>query len=91
MSDVRSSEWKPMREVTIDTDVALLVSDETGTYRLPFACKRTAGGWINAKTGSHLTVEPVAWQSFPRGGIHWKAKKFAIPSTIPGAKLVNRA
>jgi hypothetical protein len=56
-----SPDWQPIETCPADEDVSLLVSDAKGEYRLPFNCKRTSMGWVNALTGSLLSVEPVKW------------------------------
>ena len=56
-----SPDWQPMETCPADKDVSLLVFDAKGEYRLPFNCKRTSNGWVNALTGSLLAVEPVKW------------------------------
>ena len=57
-----SPDWQPIETCPSDEDVTLLVSDGSAQpYRLPFNCKRTSDGWVNAKTGSLLTVEPTRW------------------------------
>jgi hypothetical protein len=44
-----------------DTNVAVQVRDPSGTYVLPFPCRRTKDGWTNAN-GSPLAVEIVGWR-----------------------------
>jgi hypothetical protein len=56
-----SPDWQPIDTCPVDEEVSLLVSDEKGEYRLPFNCRRTSDGWVNALTGGLLTVEPVKW------------------------------
>jgi hypothetical protein len=60
-------EWRPIGTCPSDEDVSLLVSDSKGEYRLPFQCKKTIEGWVNAKTGSLLAVEPTRWHPPMKG------------------------
>jgi hypothetical protein len=42
--------------------VFVQVSDGFSEYALPFACVRTADGWLNKRLGTKLTVEVVGWR-----------------------------
>ncbi|MGY3396173.1 hypothetical protein ACVWW6_008764 [Bradyrhizobium sp. USDA 3311] len=35
-------------------------------HRVVFPCRRIFGGWIKAKTGEHVTVQPTHWRIWPR-------------------------
>jgi hypothetical protein len=62
-------EWQKIESAPMDTEVMLRVTnpEEDATlshYKLPFPCKLTADGWVNAKTGSRLTVRAWFWQPY---------------------------
>jgi hypothetical protein len=48
-----------------DRAVEVLCEDHSGTYLLPFACRFTAGQWLNDESGGTLEATVVGWR-FPR-------------------------
>ena len=40
------------------------VSDGSSDYLLPYPCKLTPAGWVNAMTGSPLAVRPTYWKLY---------------------------
>ena len=53
-----------MLRVTNPEEEATLSHYKLSHYKLPFPCKLTGNGWVNAKTGSRLTVHPCFWQPY---------------------------
>ena len=57
--------WQPIETAPSGVEVLLRVTDEAGqAYNLPFVCKLTDSGWVNAVRGSLLTVRPTHWQEY---------------------------
>jgi hypothetical protein len=48
-----------------DQAVEVLCEDHSGTYKLPFACRFSAGQWLNDESGGMLEATVVGWR-FPR-------------------------
>jgi hypothetical protein len=59
--------WTPITTAPFDRDLELAVLDEDGAHALAFACRRIAGGWVNAQTKSQIDVRPTHWRE-------WNAK-----------------
>jgi hypothetical protein len=52
---------------------------------LPYPCKLTAGGWVNAVTGAPLSVRPPSWKLYVEtlpGKKRWQRKNPTVE--IPG-------
>jgi hypothetical protein len=45
--------------------VQLLCEDHVGTYTLPFLCRRTENGWVDAETSSPIDAEVLGWREPP--------------------------
>jgi hypothetical protein len=67
--------WNSVETAPIDTALQVRVSDGSSDYLLPFACKLTPAGWVNAGTGSPLTVQPTWWKLFVETRSSKKVKK----------------
>jgi hypothetical protein len=49
--------WHTIDTASPDVAVQVRVTDAAGDqYVLPYPCKLTAGGWVNAVTGAPLSV-----------------------------------
>lgn len=48
----------PPRELPVE----VLCEDHSGTYRLPFPCCWTEGGWRNANSGDEVTATVIGWR-----------------------------
>ena len=79
-------------ETTPPAGVALQVRVTDGSrdeYLLPYPCKLTPDGWVNAATGSPLSVRPTYWklyvETLPR---KWKRKN---PRCRPAGFVVSPA
>jgi hypothetical protein len=44
------------------SDLEVQCGDESGAYALPFPCRLTDSGWINARTGTPVAGEVIAWR-----------------------------
>jgi hypothetical protein len=57
--------WKSAETAPAGVPLQVLVTDgSSDDYLLPYPCKFTPDGWINASTGSRLTVRPTYWKLF---------------------------
>jgi hypothetical protein len=56
--------WHSVSNAPFDRDIELAVVDEEGTHPLVFACRRIAGGWMNAATKERLDVRPTHWREW---------------------------
>jgi len=67
------------REGWIERRVSVAVSVQAYAYLLPYPCKLTPDGWVNAATGSPLAVRPTYWklyvETLPR---KWKRRNPAV-------------
>src|SRR3954451_25371245 len=69
-----------------------VTDDVTGSeFLLPFPCKLTKEGWVNAVSGSRLAVRPIYWKPYvattpkaPMGNRRRKAG-FDFNDTVPSA------
>ena len=48
--------WKSIETAPPDVALQVRVSDGASDYLLPYPCKLTPAGWVNAMTGSPLAV-----------------------------------
>jgi hypothetical protein len=55
--------WRTFDTAPFDTDIWRSLIEKNDIYTLPFPCRRTAEGWINAATGRVVEVEPSHWRS----------------------------
>ncbi|MEF2071442.1 hypothetical protein [Consotaella aegiceratis] len=58
--------WKEISSALFDRDLQLAVIEDDDPHPLVFPCRRTIEGWINAKTGRLVNVNPTHWRE-------WKA------------------
>jgi hypothetical protein len=56
--------WTAVASAPFDQDLELAFIDEKGTHALVFACRRIAGGWMNAATKERLDVRPTHWRKW---------------------------
>src|SRR3954467_2032233 len=68
--------WNSIETVPAGVAVQVRVTDgSSDEYLLPYPCKLTPDGWVNAVTGSPLAVRPTYWklyvETLPR---KWKRK-----------------
>jgi len=55
-------EWRPIATAPFDRELQLSVIEKGEVYALAFPCRRREDGWINAKTGKLVFVEPTHWR-----------------------------
>jgi hypothetical protein len=60
-------QWEPIATAPFDRELEVAVLDHDGAHTLAFACRRFAGGWINAQTKQQIDVRPTHWRE-------WKTK-----------------
>jgi len=56
------SVWENISTAPFDRDLEVAVIEGDSLHALVFACRRTLGGWIRAKTRERLTVNPTHWR-----------------------------
>jgi hypothetical protein len=55
--------WNLAEAAPLGIDLQVQVTNGSGDfYVLPFPCRLTAGGWVNAVTGTALVVNPTYWK-----------------------------
>jgi hypothetical protein len=74
-----SSNWRPISTAPFNRVVELRVADDLGTGVIPFPCRQTARGWVNADLGVRLETEPSEWRTWPDG---YLLASNALPSTL---------
>jgi hypothetical protein len=78
--------WHTIDTASPDVAVQVRVTDAAGDqYVLPYPCKLTAGGWVNAVTGAPLSVRPTYWKLYVEtlpGKKRWQRKNPTVE--IPG-------
>ena len=57
--------WNGVDTAPPEMPLQVLVNDGAGDdYLLPYPCKLTPEGWVNAATGSPLQVRPTYWKVY---------------------------
>jgi hypothetical protein len=54
-------DWHSIASAPFDRDLELSVIEKDAVHALMFACRRTARGWVDARTKSALSVRPTQW------------------------------
>jgi hypothetical protein len=54
--------WQDVSIAPSDRDLQLAVIDRDGAHLVIFPCRRTAGGWIDARSRRHIDVRPTHWR-----------------------------
>jgi hypothetical protein len=87
--------WKSAEVAPVGIALQVQVTNAAGDlYVLPFPCKLTAAGWVNAVTGTALVVKPTYWklhvETLPskRAWMRWSSTS-SMATTRP--KLMKRA
>jgi hypothetical protein len=73
--------WNSIDTAPVGEALQVCVTDGSEDYLLPYACKLTPDGWVNAATGSPLRVRPTYWKPYVEtlpGRNGWKRKKTAV-------------
>jgi hypothetical protein len=72
--------WNSVVTIPLGVPLWLRVTDAAGEcYKLPFPCKLTQAGWINARTGAplRLIVQPTHWRP------HFELEGGKAPAVAP--------
>jgi hypothetical protein len=78
--------WNPVESMPPGVAVWLQVTDAAGErYKLPFPCKLTPTGWLNALNDARLTlvVRPTGWRPYFE-----RDKGKALPGAVENARPV---
>jgi hypothetical protein len=54
-------DWKPIATAPLDLDLRLGVIEKGDVYELVFPCRRGKYGWVDARTGKPVFVDPTHW------------------------------
>jgi hypothetical protein len=60
-----STEWRLASTAPFNCDVELYMSGDDGSHIIPFPCRQTDAGWINADLDVRLDIEPSEWRAWP--------------------------
>jgi hypothetical protein len=55
-------DWHSISSAPFDRDLELSVIEKDAVHALVFACRRTARGWVDARTKSTVSVSPTHWR-----------------------------
>jgi hypothetical protein len=58
-------DWQPIATAPFDRKLQLSVIERGEVYSLVFPCRRSEDGWVHAKTGQPVFVEPTHWRFWP--------------------------
>jgi hypothetical protein len=58
----RLAEFDGNGEPSPDEAVQVLCEDKSGTYQLPFSCRRVNGEWRNSESGGLVEATVVGWR-----------------------------
>ncbi|WP_245509506.1 hypothetical protein [Bradyrhizobium vignae] len=59
--------WERLETVPpSDRDLEIAVIEGNTIHRVVFPCRRAFDGWIKAKTGEHVAVQPTHWRIWPK-------------------------
>ena len=80
--------WNGVDTAPAEVPLQVLVNDGSGSdYLLPYPCKRTPNGWVNAATRSPLQVRPTYWKVHVETRQGRKARKSRGPPSNPANNL----
>ena len=57
--------WKAISTAPFGRDIELAVIEGSHVHALVFACRRTPDGWIKAKSGDRVVINPTHWRPWP--------------------------
>jgi len=60
-----SRDWHPITTAPFNNAIEARIEGRHGLQAVPFPCRQSAAGWINADLGIHMAIEPVAWRAWP--------------------------
>ena len=60
--------WLPIISAPFDRDLQLSVIEDGEVYALVFFCRRSAIGWIEARSGYLVNVHPTHWREWAEEG-----------------------
>ena len=60
-----STQWRLASTAPFNCDVQLCMSGDDGSHIIPFPCRQTDAGWINADLDVRLDIEPSEWRAWP--------------------------
>jgi hypothetical protein len=56
--------WHSIETAPREQDLELAVIDHEGPHALVFPCRRSDGGWIDARTEARVEVRPTHWREW---------------------------
>jgi hypothetical protein len=80
--------WKKVETAPDGVIAQVRVTDGSGSdYLLPYPCKLTTGGWVNAASGKPLAVGVTYWKLYVETT---QRKKLGVPRQKPILPPVDR-
>lgn len=70
--------WMDISTAPRDRNICVAVIDTEGQHALVFPCRRIADGWIDARRGTRIDVQPTHWRE-------WDAGEQTLKEPSPGA------
>ncbi len=61
------TDWHPISTAPFDRDLQLSVIEKGEVFALIFPCRLTQTGWVDAKMGKLVLVEPTHWRMWLGG------------------------
>lgn len=58
------TEWQSVSVAPLDRDLEVCVIDRQGEHPLPYACRQTEWGWVEAAAGSWIHIDPTHWREW---------------------------
>jgi hypothetical protein len=62
-----SMAWRLPSTAPFNCDVELCASGTEESHIVPFPCRQTEDGWINADLNIRLDIDPTKWRAWPAG------------------------
>jgi hypothetical protein len=57
-------QWMDIGTAPANRDLELAVIDKDGAHVLAFACRRSDGQWVDAKTRQLIDIRPTHWREW---------------------------
>jgi hypothetical protein len=57
-------DWNPITSAPFERDIELAVLDQNGEHSVTFACRRSAEGWLSARSNRPIDIRPTHWRQW---------------------------
>jgi hypothetical protein len=86
-----SMDWRLVSTAPFNCDVQLCASGTDRSHIVPFPCRQTEHGWINADLNVRLDIAPTEWRAWPAGqGARSEARPTALRGRSFKAPAIRR-